>query len=208
MIYFTADPHFDHAKVLNMCARPFANINEMNEEIIHQYNHYVDKKDTLIIAGDFAWKNIASWRMKIRCRTIYLVWGNHDRRGSARNFSWTGDTKIVKISSAVFGKVQIKCFVSHYSHCFWPASHYNSVHVYGHHHNQRELYLNNIWPDRRSMDVGVDAAYHLFGKFRPFSEYEIYDLLNTKSGHDPVDFYRKVQAELHSQLNEKKQRLL
>lgn len=57
----------------------------------------------------------------------------------------------------------------------------------------REDYLDNIWPDRRSMDVGMDVAYDMFGEFRPFSELEVYSRLIARKGHDPLDFYKQWQ---------------
>ena len=38
MIYFTADTHFDHANILKLCARPFHDIDEMNETMIASWN--------------------------------------------------------------------------------------------------------------------------------------------------------------------------
>jgi hypothetical protein len=37
-VYFTADTHFNHANVINHCARPFASIDEMNREMIARWN--------------------------------------------------------------------------------------------------------------------------------------------------------------------------
>ena len=191
MIYFTADPHLGHKSIIKMMSRPFESTEEMDEEVLHQYNKTVDRKDTLIIVGDFCWKDHNKYRSRIRCKNIHLIWGNHDRPKYADAFGIAKDVASYKIGPADKQKQKIWC--SHYPHCFWPASHYGSLHVYGHHHYMREEYLDAIWPERRSMDVGVDVAYEMFDKFRPFSEIEIYDRLMSRSGHDPLDFYKDFQ---------------
>jgi hypothetical protein len=49
-----------------------------------------------------------------------------------------------------------------------------------------EDYLDSMWPERRSMDVGVDNAFRIFGEYRPFSEYDILNLLSTRKGHHRI----------------------
>jgi len=62
--------------------------------------------------------------------------------------------------------------------------------VYGHCHFQREAYLDGIWPERRSMDVGVDSARHHLGEFRPFSEDEVVQILGQRKGHHDLAYER------------------
>ena len=33
MIYFTADTHFNHSNIINLCGRPFANLEQMNNKL-------------------------------------------------------------------------------------------------------------------------------------------------------------------------------
>ena len=70
------------------------------------------------------------------------------------------------------------------------------MHVYGHMHNQREAHLDAIWPDRRSMDVSPDTAFAKFGEWRPFADHEIYDILSSRKGHDPLEWYKEYQRQL------------
>ena len=80
MLWFTADLHFNHVRILEYCDRPYANLDEMNAGIIRDINAYVLPGDTLIIIGDVA--------MGIRSQSVplldqingkkYLVPGNHD----------------------------------------------------------------------------------------------------------------------------------
>ena len=38
MIFFTADTHFGHANIIRMCARPYSDIEEMNEAFIAAFD--------------------------------------------------------------------------------------------------------------------------------------------------------------------------
>lgn len=86
-----------------------------------------------------------------------------------------------------------KCYLSHYCTLYYPSSHNNAYHCYGHNHATREQYLDNLFPERRSMDVGIDNYYRLFGKYEPFSEDEILSILSPRKGHDPLEFYREEE---------------
>ena len=37
-IWFTSDTHFYHNKIVEYCQRPFASVEEMNEELIARWN--------------------------------------------------------------------------------------------------------------------------------------------------------------------------
>jgi calcineurin-like phosphoesterase family protein len=82
-------------------------------------------------------------------------------------------------------------FISHYPHAYWPSSHHGSFHFYGHCHTQREETLDQVFPGRRSIDVGVDNAALLFNDYIPLSERCLIDYLIQQPGHDPVSFYEK-----------------
>lgn len=191
MIYFTADPHFGHKKIIDLFNRPFSSVNEMNEEITHQYNKTVGKKDTLVIIGDFCVGDHLQYRNRIACENVHLIWGNHDDEAKyVEGFDLSVTRWTYKIGPE---REKHSVFCSHYPHCFWPASHHGTMHIYGHHHFMREAYLDNIWPERRSMDVGIEVAEEMYGSFRPFSEIEIYDRLRARKGHDDLEFYKEFQ---------------
>jgi calcineurin-like phosphoesterase family protein len=78
--WFISDTHFGHKNILvyEKDARPFENIEVMNETIIDRWNSVVNPKDSVYHLGDFAFGkhniNIAS-RLAGR---KFLVLGNHD----------------------------------------------------------------------------------------------------------------------------------
>jgi calcineurin-like phosphoesterase family protein len=197
MKYFWGDPHLDHEKVIDMCARPFQTVDQMNECLISEANSWCERKDELFVMGDFCWDRAAYFRNAIRCKNVHFIRGNHDRRSYEQHFSSASDTRMVKFCSVVDHNnpsKRVECFLSHYPHCFWPKSHHGSLHVYGHLHRQREEWLDRaLGSDRRSMDVGVDNVAHLTGRYRPISEFEIAGILLARAGHDHVDYYKAFQ---------------
>ena len=85
MIYFTSDTHFGHAKIIEYCKRPFANVREMDDELTRRWNEVVTPNDTVIHLGDFAItgkEKIREYRSKLNGRII-LILGNHDRSQTA-----------------------------------------------------------------------------------------------------------------------------
>ena len=53
-IFFTADTHWGHRNIIRYCQRPFADVEEMNEALITNWNSTVGKDDIVFHLGDFA----------------------------------------------------------------------------------------------------------------------------------------------------------
>lgn len=80
--YFTADTHFGHARIIELCNRPFADVEEMNAAIIEGINQEVSSKDRLVILGDVCMGKLdlsLGCLAEIQAAEIILVPGNHDR---------------------------------------------------------------------------------------------------------------------------------
>lgn len=184
--YFTADPHFGHTRILELLGRPFKTIEEHDEHLLNNINKIVPAKGSILyMLGDFTFKDYEKYRKRIRCEDVRFIIGNHD----PERFEgvWPHAIEIR------FGDAN-HAWLAHYPHYTWPRSHYGSYHFYGHCHTMREYTLDTMFPDRRSMDVGVDAAKFLLGEFQPFSEGQLLSILQNRTGHDPVEFYRGVKV--------------
>ncbi len=209
MKYFTADTHFGNAGV-SRCMRRLDALGALMETpehhdpfIINQINKTVGENDTLYILGDLSDNSANYYLKKLIVKDIVLVAGNHDDTTTDpfMRDRWK-DTRTTKVSD-VNGEhgFSMQTILSHYPHMFWDGSHRGYFHLYGHVHGMREETLDNIYPQRRSMDVGLDNAVKVLGEYRPFSEQEIWDILSVRYGHDRVSFYREYQKELYTDDN-------
>ena len=81
MNWITSDTHFNHANVISYCARPFADVNEMNEALIARWNERVAVDDVIYHLGDFAMGSPDAWpaiMSRLNGHKV-LILGNHDR---------------------------------------------------------------------------------------------------------------------------------
>ena len=54
--WFTADTHFGHARIIDICKRPFSSVDEMDRCMIANWNATVAKSDQVYFLGDFAYR--------------------------------------------------------------------------------------------------------------------------------------------------------
>lgn len=90
MRYYIADCHFFHTALNQvMDCRGFANVEEMNEYMICQWNRKVRPNDEVVILGDFSWGKAEETNRlleKLHGR-LYLIEGNHDHYLTDNNFN-------------------------------------------------------------------------------------------------------------------------
>lgn len=181
MIWFSSDWHFGHKNIAGPKVskwksgyRDFESVPEMNDTIINTINKYVKEDDTIYFLGDFAFadpKKIKQFRERINCKTIHFLYGNHDEDIIADEnlqllFTTTKDVTFKNFNSQ-------NIFMSHYAHRVWPGSHRGTIHLYAHSHD-------SIPDFGKSMDIGIDVAYRMYGEYRPFSITEILDIMSKK----------------------------
>jgi len=147
-IFFTADPHFGHANIIEYCKRPFSSVEEMDETLIARWNERITSRDDVYVIGDFAYKS-ARTHMESVFRRLngrkHLVIGNHDSKYTLR-LPWASKPEHrvrLKIDGALW-------VLDHYAQRAWEGMERGSFHVFGHTHAR----LPGVG---RSTDVGVDA---------------------------------------------------
>ena len=177
-IWITSDTHFGHTNIVGSEIsswksgyRDFKSLHEMNMALVDGINKYVKEDDVLYHLGDWSFggvQNILKFRKYIVCKNIHLILGNHDQHilDKEVKFDDTSFNPFELFSSVQdvlhlkLGKTEV--FLSHYSHRVWNGSHKGVIHLYGHSHGSIPDY-------GRSMDVGVDVSYKMFGEYRPFN---------------------------------------
>lgn len=183
--FFTSDPHFSHENIIKYCNRPFKDATEMNEVMISDWNSIVTKRDTVYSLGDFSMARMKNIDIALDVidrlnGTIHLVYGNHDHRKMWEVMALMRPGRIVLEGDRI--EINVNCkdiALCHYSHQVWNRSHHGAWHLFGHSHNT----LPGIG---KSMDVGVDAKYALYGDWAPFTMSQLKEQL------DPKDIFGKV----------------
>ena len=80
-IYFTSDTHFSSERTLRFSRRPFADIEEMNDAIVKNWNKIVGPDDEVYHLGDFG---DISWAKKLNGK-IHLILGNYETESIKNN---------------------------------------------------------------------------------------------------------------------------
>lgn len=94
MRFFTSDTHFKHLRIIELCKRPFKDVDHMNAEIVRRWNEVVSPIDIVFHLGDVALGPIDESLPIVSLLNGHkiLVNGNHDRpfmnKGKARFDEW------------------------------------------------------------------------------------------------------------------------
>ena len=79
--WFISDTHFQHKNIIKFCRPEFADVDEMNEFIIEQWNSHIAPTDRVIHGGDITFGSKDRFCENIFPRLngeIELILGNHD----------------------------------------------------------------------------------------------------------------------------------
>jgi len=161
MIYFTADPHFNHSNIIKLCGRPFADVDKMNNVLIQNWNARVQTTDEIYILGDFMFKGDGVSANSLLQRlngTKYLIRGNHDKfvddtAFDKENFAWIKDYHVLSYQ-------KVKFVLFHFPIFEWDGYFGDAVHLYGHVHNSGNNYEQQRKFEvlgKRAINVGVDV---------------------------------------------------
>lgn len=177
-IFFTSDTHFDHENIINFCKRPYSNIEEMNTELIKNWNNTVPKDSTVFHLGDFSFGGFQKWK-SIRDKLngkIILILGNHDMKNLQLSSEALFDKVYQQMQIIIGGR---RVILNHYPLlCYAGTYRVEDNLVYalsGHTHISNILSkntgkdfdrMNNMMPTQ--YDVGVD-----FNNFAPISWKEV-----------------------------------
>ncbi len=159
-------------------------IDAMNRGLAANINARVGPEDTLWCLGDWAFgrggdylRNARWFRDQIACRTVHLLWGNHDDRKIRDLFASTQDQAEIREGG-------VRITLNHYPMLTWNGQHHASVaepniHLYGHVHARYQkdpdaspLKDAAAWP---ALDVGFDGH-----EYQVWSLAEILDELRPK----------------------------
>lgn len=155
MIWFTSDTHFSHRRVIDYGKRPYANVEQMNEALIENWNSCVKKNEHIYVLGDFSFAGKDYTRhvlsrlngFKILCK------GNHDRDNEV--MLDLGFNKVLENEKIKIGHTEV--FISHYP--YHPIQQHNTWNGKVMLHKMDEN-VDNRYLHKRILDDGKTWLLH------------------------------------------------
>lgn len=139
MKYYISDLHFFHDNIRKFCNRPFETVEEMNEQLIKNWNSVVEDNDEVYVLGDMFFKSNSPDAVRGILRKLkgkkYLIHGNHDK--------WCNDKELqtwfewIKIYDEINDQDR-RVILFHYPIEEWNGYYRDSYCLYGHVHNTEE----------------------------------------------------------------------
>lgn len=181
-IFFTSDTHYHHTNILQYCNRPFENIQEMNEQLIENWNSVVGQDDLVYHLGDVAMggKKKAGETASILNRlngTIRLIKGNHetyvlDDSACRSRFAWVRDYYELHYQGKMIVLQHFPLFTWNMAGKTDKQDRPMAFMLHGHCHSS----IDKINATTTRMDVGVDS-----NNYTPINIDDIVEIMNKRS---------------------------
>lgn len=181
MDYFTADLHVGHEGTLKWerNARPFSDVDEMDETIVRDWNNRVTPADRVFILGDVSFRSMELTKQFLHRLNgqIFLIKGNHDSSKIIKHLPYAKVSTYDELKFEQADGTTNKIIMSHFPFLSWNRMHHGSYHLHGHSHGS--LQLPDSLKDARILDVGIDNTVHMIGHWGPMSLGQVlYELRN------------------------------
>lgn len=186
-VFYTSDTHFSHAKILEYGRAGFRDVNDMDEQLIKNWNAVVQDGDEVWHLGDFCLgqKQRAPEYFEALNGQKHLVLGNHDSDDIVKLFVNAGGTFGGELHT-LRGHKKNGIVLCHYPIEIWRNMQYGAWHLHGHSHSGC-----NTRPNAKRLDVGVDSAFKLLGCYRPFSHDEVKQIMSTRHEVNGSDHHKE-----------------
>lgn len=173
-IFFTSDTHFYHANILNFEDRPYKDVNEMNDEMVKNWNNKVAKNDLVYILGDFSFGTAEETNeiaKRLNGKKI-LILGNHDHFIKSHKFDKSAFLEICNYKEIEYsGQRLVMC------HFPFASNDTKKFQLYGHIHSNTKDHIHHCpfnLPDN-SYNVGADV-----NNYTPISIQEILEIIKER----------------------------
>ena len=178
--WFIADTHFSHVNIIKYTSRPFKNIEEMNRELIENWNALVAKIDLVFFLGDFGMgstKHLREINQQLNGQKI-CIRGNHD--GTPSKLYKIGF--LVVLESAIIRVGHYDIELTHRPSIEIP----NHFQLYGHVHEKSS---NKLLRNQLNLCVEV-------WNYRPVHEKQIISILDKAENNKRSIHYPKIYLKL------------
>jgi len=153
-----------HRNVLKYSERPFKDISEMNVKLLENINNSVEPGDEIYFLGDIghSHKEVKLFFDNLKSGIgFHWIIGNHDKKlltaAPKKRVSSISYIKEIYVEK----KPIILC---HYPMLTWDKSHYNSWHLFGHHHKNGH--------DKEGLESRLTGK--MFNVNLEFNDYQMY----------------------------------
>ena len=161
MTLFTSDLHFGHKNIVDLCRRPFADVEEMDASLIENWNRKVKKNDVVYLIGDVVWdkKKVAYYMEQLSGKKI-LIAGNHDSTWIKREECRKHFEEIVPYLEVHLNGHPIT--MCHYPMLEWRSSREESKRklgylIHGHIHNRIADEYRQLFLQFNAFNAGIDV---------------------------------------------------
>lgn len=168
--FFTSDTHFYHKNIIELCKRPYRDIEQMHEEMVNSWNSVVSPSDTVYHLGDVAFSRELGILHRLN-GFKHLIYGNHDEMSISSLAPYFID--IQRYKELKLGNQKLVLF--HFPIEDWNGKMHGTIHLHGHSHGRAVEAPNR-------MDVGWDAKWT---QYRPVN---LQDILARKAQLPPLRY--------------------
>ena len=155
MIFYIADPHFDYEPVLAGGSRPFDSIQEMNDQLVRNWNAAVSDEDTVYLIGDICGHGQSipgQYLAKLRGKK-HLIRGNHDTGLACQQ-------NLFDYFESVTDYLEIDDRGIHVVLCHYPVVYLQKGYmIHGHIHSAKMEVYQVLKPLSRVMNASVDINH-------------------------------------------------
>lgn len=153
--FFTSDTHFSQKRTLKLSYRPFRSVEEMDLQLISNWNKRLNSQSTIFHLGDFGNFDVLSL---LNFKKMYLVLGNYEKEDDY--YKTLKDDRVQIGDSFIMNLKGIKFFLCH-EPLYSVLNNGINFHLYGHIHRLQMVKKNGI-------NVGVDG-----NRFNPMTVKEL-----------------------------------
>jgi len=184
MIWFSSDFHLFHKNVIRFDNRPFKNINEMHETIVHNWNDVVQDDDTVYYLGDLTFGSINKTKEIIYTLKGKIIWikGHHDKEKVIN--------KLKDRFESVHNYLELRekgIVLFHYPILSWNGIHRGSTLLHGHCHQNLNPIFNSKGQEIKQKRIDVGCMGH---NYYPINLDRVHEIVN-KISNVPIDHHEE-----------------
>jgi calcineurin-like phosphoesterase family protein len=180
-VWFTSDTHFLHKNIIKYCDRPFSSIEEMDEQIISNWNKKISNDDIVYFLGDFIFTRdyeiFKKYSQKLNGKKI-CIYGNHDIF-SIDDYINAGWISVYQLYDCIIDGIKI--VMCHYPLMSWNNSINGSIMLHGHEHWKKQYIPDhNIYSKLQISEKRINVCQDS-NNFYPYSIKDIINICKNRS---------------------------